>query len=323
MAHDEPCGRSAGCRRTSVVKDRTVWTLALAGVLIVVMGSLRPDKPRGLYPKRYWARKISWRHCADAVATGDSRVLGGLSPAQMGRTLTDWRILNYGFASNLYIPEYLEAVEQVLDPESSVKVILLGITPHSLTEDPDVTNQFSRLKGLSRMQLHVDMCLAPVLNFLDYMSFRDALHGLFPSLHEGRTEKELFADGWLAYRRDPPGEKRELKKYYRMYQKNRVSARMVEDVNRYVARWTQAGIRVYGFLMPSCREMVELEETYSGFDQAEFVAGFEGAGGVWVDVDPAAYDSFDGSHLQKDAAVAFSRDLAQRLSELERDGPKD
>ncbi len=299
--------------------DRTLRTLSLALILIVAMGSLRPDKPRGVYPKRYWAEKISWHHCADIVVAGDSRVLGGVSPAEMRNMLTHCRILNYGFASNLYVPEYLEAVEQVLDPDSSVKVILLGITPRSLTADPDVTYQFSTLKGTSRRQLYMDMCLAPLLSFLEYMSFRDALQGLIPSLDQTRTRRELFADGWLSYSRQPPGEKKELKTYYRIYQKNRVSPEMVEVLNRFVSRWTQTGIRVYGFVMPTCREMVELEEHYSGFDHRQFVDGFEEAGGIWIDTDPDEYESFDGSHLQSHAALRFSQDLAQRLYALERD----
>jgi len=319
MIRDDACNRTARRFLAEVAKDRTFKALVLAVALIGAMGSLRPDKPRGVYPKRYWARKISWNQCADAVVAGDSRVLGGVSPEEMRKTLPDWRIFNYGFASNLYVPEYLEALESLLDPESKVKAILLAITPHSLTEDPDVTGQFAELKSLSKKQIHSDMCLAPLSSFVEYMSFRDAFHGLFPALAKGRTRKEFFADGWLAYQRDPPGEKRELKKYYRMYQKSRVSAKMVEGLNRFVSRWTQMGIRVYAFLMPSCREMVELEEQHSGFDPRQFSEDFEKAGGIWIPVDPCAYESFDGSHLQSHAAREFSNDLAQRIHELERD----
>ena len=319
MSNDKACDSTLGRALAGLVRDRTFKTLVLAVVLIGAMGSLRPDKPRGVYPKRLWARKISWHQSADAVLAGDSRVLGGVSPAEMRKTLGDWRILNYGFASNLYVPEYLEALESLLDASSPTRVILLGITPHSLTEDPDVTGQFAELKGLSRGQIYMDIHLAPISSFVEYMSFRDALHGLIPSLGEGRTEKTLHPDGWLAYRRDPPGKKRELKKYYRMYEKSRVSAEMVEELNRYVTRWSQSGIRVYGFLMPSCREMVELEEQYSGFEQQQFVEGFEKAGGIWIEVDPSAYDSFDGSHLQSPSALQFSHDLAQRIHALERE----
>jgi len=303
---------------TGLVRDRTFRALSLAGILVLVMGSLRPDKPQGISEKRFWATKISWHHCADMVLAGDSRVLGGVSPGEMENTLTGWRILNYGFASNLYVPEYLEAVEQVLDPESRKRVIVLGITPHSLMEDPDVTGQFFSLRSLSRKQIYFDMHFAPVLGFFNYMSFNDALKGLFPSLIKAHTRREFFADGWLAYDRQPPGEKKELKKYARAYQKIRVSAKMIAELNAFVARWTRTGIRVYSFLMPSCREMADLEEQYSGFDQRQFVEDFERAGGTWIDLDPHRYDSFDGSHLGRQAALEFSRELAGRVRKLER-----
>ena len=94
---------------------------------------------------------------------------------------------------------------------------------------------------------------------------------------------------------------------------------MVEALNASVSGWTGKGIRVYGFLMPSCREMVELEERDSGFDHGQFVQDFEKAGGIWIDMDPCRYDSFDGSHLGH-AALQFSRDLAERIHELEPHG---
>ncbi|MEN6576476.1 MAG: hypothetical protein ABFD90_09040 [Phycisphaerales bacterium] len=307
------------CRRlwTGLARDRTFKTLGLAAILIVLMGSLRPDKPQGISEKRFWATKISWHHCGDMVLTGDSRILGGVSPGEMENTLTGWRILNYAFASNLYVPEYLEAVEQVLDPGSRKRVIVLGITPHSLMEDPDVTGQFFSLRSLSKRHIYIDMHFAPLLGFFNYMTFNDALKGLFPSLGKAHTRREFFADGWLSYDRQPPGEKKELKKYARTYQRIRVSAKMVAELNAFVARWTRMGIRVYAFLMPSCPEMADLEERYSGFDQHQFVEDFERAGGTWIEIDPHGYDSFDGSHLGRQAAVEFSRELAGRVRELE------
>ena len=72
-----------GMTLSRIVKDRTFRTVALSLLVIITMGSLRPDKSVGMYPKQYWASKITWKHCADVVVTGDSRVLMALSPAVM------------------------------------------------------------------------------------------------------------------------------------------------------------------------------------------------------------------------------------------------
>jgi hypothetical protein len=298
--------------------DRTVRTILLALVLIVVMGSLRPDKILGMYQKRFWATKISWHNYADVVVTGDSRVLGGISPGRMGEILKNRRIVNYGFASNMYVPEYLEGVEQVLKKQSDKKTIILGITPHSLTEDPDITGQFLDLKNLSRQDIYIDIHFAGLMSFFDYMSFRDVLLGIFPRLASSHTYRELFADGWLAYSKKPPGEKRELKKYRKIYERCRVSQKMIENIMCYTSRWNESGIRVYGFLVPTCAQMAELEKELSGFNQTDFIKDFEDAGGIWIEINPTDYDSFDGSHLQRESALELSQELASKINEIER-----
>jgi hypothetical protein len=281
------------------------------------MGMLRPNKILGMYEKRFWATKISWQDYADVVVTGDSRVLGGISPGRMEEILKNRRIVNYGFASNTYVPEYLEGVEQVLKKQSDKKTIILGITPHSLTEDPDITGQFLDLKNLSKQDIFMDIHFAALMSFFDYMSFRDVLLGIFPRLASSHTYRELFADGWLAYSKDPPGEKRELKKYRKIYARCRVSPKMIENIMSYTSRWNESGIRVYGFLVPTCTQMAELEKEFSGLNLNEFETSFEEAGGIWIDIDPAAYDSFDGSHLQRELALELSQELASKINEKE------
>ena len=301
-----------------ICSDRTYKTLLLSFLLIISMGLLRPNKPLGMHDKKYWATKISWRDYADIVITGDSRILGGVSPGQMQNTLVDRRIVNYGFASNLYVPEYLEAVEQVLKRKSDKRTIILGITPHSLTEDPDITDQFFELRSLSKKDLFIDINFAALISFFDYMSFRDALLGIFPGLITSHTKREFFADGWLAYSKDPPGEKKDLKKYRRIYEKCRVSPKMIENLMVYVSRWTESKIKVYGFLMPTCPQMLELEKELSGFNLSEFKAAFKEAGGIWIEIDQTAYDSFDGSHLQRESALELSQELASKIYDVER-----
>ena len=87
MSSDASCENPEAFSWRRVLKDRTCRTIALALLLIVGMGLMRPDKPAGMYPKKYWANKIGWRHCADAVLTGDSRTLMALSPAEMKKEI--------------------------------------------------------------------------------------------------------------------------------------------------------------------------------------------------------------------------------------------
>ena len=59
--------------------------------------------------------------------------------------------------------------------------------------------------------------------------------------------------------------------------------------------------------------MIELENTTSGFDETFFVASFEKAGGIWIDVSQTGYPTYDGSHLNPEGALEFSHDLAQLM----------
>ncbi len=298
--------------------DRTIRTLITAIILIVIMGSLRPNTTRGMYEKKYWATKISWENYADAVVTGDSRVLGGISPSVMQEVLKERTIVNFGFASNLYDGYYLAAVEKVLKEESKNKTVILGITPHSLTKDTEITGQFSTLKNLSKQELFMQKHFASLISFFEYMSFRDVLEGIYPKSAGSNTYKELFPDGWLAYSKKPPGKKKELGKYLKIYDSCKVTQKMTDNLLKYVSDWNEKKIKVYGFLMPTCQEMVKLEEEISGFNLIEFKITFENSGGIWIEIDPAAYDSFDGSHLQRESAIELSRNLASKIYEIEK-----
>ncbi len=296
--------------------DRTFITLALSLVLIIVMGSLRPEKDIGMYPNEYWARKITWESCADAVLTGDSRVLMGVAPTELEKALPYKKIRNYGFGANWYSKEYLDAVEDMLLADASPRAVFMGITPHSLTGRQEVMGHYMELKKKSPRDIYMDKKFGAIVNFFEPMSFRDALHGLFPGLAPTNTVRDYRKNGWVAVHKSPQ-EYNEVKRYKGIFLKRRVSQQVVDNITTYVERWTQKGIRVYGFIMPSCDQMVEVELEMSGFNPDSFISKFRNAGGRWIDVDLGKYATFDGSHLQKDAALAFSKDLAEKISKIE------
>jgi len=300
----------------NAVHDRTAMTILLSIVLVLTMGMLRPDKPRGVYQKKFWATKITWQNCADMVITGDSRALMALSPAELEKVFPDARILNYGFGANWYSQEYLEAVENMIMPDSTNKRIFMGITAHSLTDRKETQGLFLELKSYSRQTLYIDKNFAAILDFLEPMSFNDAYHGLFPDSAETRTIKHFYPDGFVGVHKIPL-QRNELKNYKRLFQKRKVSDKTIKKVTDFVSKWTNEGIIVYGFQPPSCKEMVELEKNDSGFDEENFIKIFRQAGGIWIDVDKTAYESFDGSHLQDDGALQFSRYFAERVKEHE------
>ncbi len=300
-------------------KDQTTRTLILAVLIILVMGSLRPNKPQGINPKRYWRDKSQWKHCADMVLAGDSRVLMGLSPAEMEKILTDLQIVNYSFGGVWYSRDYLEAIENVLDPNSNTKAIVLGISPRSLTEGTkNNKGNFTEVHNAHKKDAVLELFFAPVLQFLEPMSFDDAIDGAFPSLASSTVRMTYCPDGWVSATCEVNRRgKWAVNRYRRIYSKYEVLESTIQNVTDYASKWSEKGVRVYGFFTPTCQEMAEIEKNLDSFNQLKFIKEFEHSGGIWIDVNQTDYNSFDGCHLQDKAAVEFSADFARAVKQIE------
>ena len=120
-----------------LLRERTVLALCLTGGMVLLFGATRVGDNSGPLVIKY-----GWTGCADVVVTGDSRTGSGVSPGRMKQYLQGLRIVNYAFGGNGYSSEYLAAIENVLDPHSSNKMIILGISPQSLTKSMAARNGF-------------------------------------------------------------------------------------------------------------------------------------------------------------------------------------
>ncbi len=300
----ETIGQSGRLRR--FLFDRMTITAVLAAVIVVGVGLRRRSDVRGISPAAFWPMKASWRHCADVVVAGDSRIYRAVSPAAMKAHLPDVRILNYGFSAAGYSQPYIEAVEELLDPASKVKTIILGVSPFSLTPDAVADNGFDDARRKLADRGFVSAAFEPVLAFFEPMSLSDAWRELIGAAKNKHYYQRYGRNGWIASTRVPPRPKRALKEYRRIFRGNRVSEDVTAGLLRAVSRWRRRGIRVFAFRVPSSAAMIELESSLSGFDEAKFVARFTAAGGVWIKMDQAGYHSYDGSHIHSNAAARIA-----------------
>jgi len=317
MEHSNSKNGHFGGILRGLLRDRTAKALLLAVVLCIVTGSLRPNKPEGMSATAYWAKKTQWKHCADAVLTGDSRVLMGLSPDIIEQYVDYKEIVNYGFAANLYNEEYMQATEELLNPNAAKTAIIMGFSPHALAWRSRGKTPFAELSSRSRINKFLEIHAGWLFDLFEPMSPRDTFHGLFPDTAPIKSVKNFKESGWVAVHKAHSNVDRQVKRYLGAYKDRQVSDKTVDVVMEYISRWSDAGINVYGFVPPSCEDMVELEKRVSGFDEESFVAKFKEAGGIWLEADLTAYNSFDGSHLQDDGAVEFSHDLARMIQEAE------
>lgn len=297
-------------------KDRCTRTFAAAIPLLILIGFIRlPDYQvdTGVSSERFWTMKTHWPPIFDVVIAGDSRVFRGLSPSAMNEIMPKHRIANFGYPLCGLTRAYLEAVEGKLDPTKRDKVIVLGVTPASLTSQTAEANGFldemRRPPGDVLMRLY----FGELLRFfrpIERGTIAHALRGQSPSV---QYFQHFHADGWVATRLIPDDPQLQLKKYEELFAANQVSPELVQELLLNVGRWSAHGIRLFAFRPPTTKAMVELENRLSAFDEKNLSERFEAAGGTWLTFDSARYYSYDGSHIDPDSARQLSRDLAAVL----------
>lgn len=301
-----------------LLKDRTFGTLVLTVILIILMGSSRPPVTSGLYPSEYWALKADWHHCADILLVGDSRTLCGLSPEEMQKYFPNSTIYNYGFGGAWFSTQYLDKIETILNPHRRQRTIVMGITPHSLTKRDIQTGSFFEIMSMKKSEKFFSTRLPKLAYLIEPWSFKDAIEEIKPKKKITRTKKTLCPDGWISIQDDPDSIEKGLKKYMGFYKERLVDPCNIDNVVRYVDKWVKQGIKVYGYIPPSCQEMYDLELKISGIDAPMLIDRFRAAGGIWIDTDPGIYDCVDGSHLRDKDAQKFTNDLCRELVKRER-----
>ena len=300
--------------------EPTVIAMFLAAAVCVGFSAVRYDHQKidGMQPDAFWAMKAHWRyHEADIVIAGDSRVLTAVSTEAMQPSFPDRKIINFAFLGVGYGDDYLQAVRAALNTDGPAPMIVLGISPRSFTTGACEQKWFGPAytkQHFLRRQLYQHA--GPVLQATRPVDHADLMvsFGLAQPPAK-RNFLHYHPDGWQSAdtnmpHRDALDEYRAKFAPMKQGGEGPVSQKVVDNFMRAVAAWREEGLTVLAFRTPSCPEMLVVEAEHSGFDEAAFVSQFEDAGGRWLTVDQAAYDSYDGSHLATDAAPIFSADLA-------------
>jgi len=300
--------------------ERSVRSLLMALALILLIGILlsgrrEPGHESDLVETRFWALKTRFlKPEHNVVLCGDSRVYRGLSPAAMGSALPDLKIVNFGYSAGGLDRLMLKSAEALLDPEAKVRIIVLGVTPSSLTPAAAENEQYLSIMRKPFSEVFESVFFLPVKTFLTPIFPRDVIN-LFSGTKTKSNgyHKIFYDDGWVASWYDVPRPEEQLSSYRARFASCRVSSDLCRDVLQVVREWRSRGIQTIGYRPPATRAMVALEDSMSGFREAEFIQEFRNAGGIWLSFNLDDYVSYDGSHLDADSAKKLSRDLAEKI----------
>jgi hypothetical protein len=296
-----------------MLDQRIILVLGSSLVLVAAAAGVRPESlDRGIPEPLFWELKVNASAEHDVVFCGDSRTYRGISPAAVGDVLPGLRVLNFGFASTGLTPDYLQACSGKLSPEAEDPVLVIGVTPYSLTDNALRSNAFIDAQadlGVERFEWEIDL-EEFLWNFRPLSEVEMHAWG-----NEGARvySQDFHAGGWVESNLVPANESAALEPYRRNFANNSMRSGTLTAVLEQVAAFTRAGIRVFGFRPPISAELRALEDLESDFREQLFVEGFESAGGRWVEVVGGEFQTYDGSHLVPESAERLSRELARGL----------
>ncbi|MFT5128566.1 MAG: hypothetical protein ACI8W8_002179 [Rhodothermales bacterium] len=297
---------------TAVTWKRGVFCILLIVLAIAMAARLRqrvwPLAQREIHDYDLCFSLKSTTRGYDIVIPGDSRVYRGVSPSAMRQVFPRARILNFGFSSGGLAPPLLDQAANALSEESNIRALVIGVTPFSLTTEAAANEHIKEHLQESQTEAGLQRTLAL------FGAFDPLVDPPTLALQGGGATQRFFRDGWVASQTDQENHAEGLRIYREHFARVQVSLEIQNAFMDTVASWRKQGIRIYAFRPPTCPEMVALEDEQSGFVEAEFVAAFTSAGGVWLPM-PGSYHCYDGSHLEARAATAFSLRLATAVAE--------
>jgi hypothetical protein len=131
---------------------------------------------------------------------GDSRVYRGISPAEIEKGIPSMKVINFGFsAGGLNSLLFAEAEKRLTENKGEPRMIVLGITPYSLTEDTINNEQFLEEKARSWDYTFSRLYLAPFLEFFQQRNVTNIFGALLdtPQSCVGYYQN-YFDDGFVA-----------------------------------------------------------------------------------------------------------------------------
>jgi hypothetical protein len=293
--------------------------LLATALVIALVAIVRPPSRAPADPSWFWREKVAWRAEAALVLAGDSRVYRGLSPAVFeARGLGPAR--NFGFSGAALDPAYLDAIEALVDPSAGAPIILLGVSPWSLTPRAAAANGFLT----ARAEALATPLPARWSRRMEGLAARFKPFSLVaPTSAVAQTDSKGYLqtfhpDGWVESRHLSPDPARALAVAREDHARgNRVDSASVRALAERIVQWRRRGWRVFAVFIPGEPAADRLAAELSGWNEAGVPAALAAAGAIWLEPRVEPLFSYDGVHLDGESAQRFSAALAEAVGAAE------
>lgn len=301
--------------------DRTLLALLLAAALLALGGRVKPVPPNPLDRDRtdearfYMVKTHGGQRC-DAIVIGDSRALRDVSPGELSRALPGRRIFNFAYNAGGLNAEMYAAASSRLDPAARAPLVILGVTPLSLMTAKARNEQYREVLHKPRDERWLLLHAPSLARWFQPVRPAEVVRSLLDIPVRAYYEQDFHDDGWIGSLRVPADTTEALGVYEAELTGHAIDPVLVRELLDQTRAWTAAGVRVVAFRPPTTDDVEALENRLLGFDETALAAQFAAAGGTWLEFANTPYRTYDGSHLRRESAVAFSRDLGEALRAL-------
>ena len=298
------------------MRKRLIIVVPLTILLVLVVERIKPPTAESELSssRRFWIMKTHSTEKYSCVICGDSRVYRGMSPREIERHLDGITAYNLGYSSGSYSNFMLDRMEGRLDKSKTPNILMLGITPSSLTPKAALDRQIRQELARKKEEIFESLYLQPLQEFFEPYEIKWSKGDKPPDDYE----QEFFRNGWVASDKPVHDPNAALPDYKTGFIDNMVSRAIIDTLMTRIQVWRKQGIIVVGVRPPTTTQMEDLERELGGFDEDIFAKRFREAGGIWLDVPLEGYSTYDGSHLDKKSAIEFSAKVGEKLREIVR-----
>jgi len=296
-------------------KTRIFSTLAIAIFASLIFGQLFPKNPQKYAGNRFYLLKAMAKPVYDVVIMGDSRAREDLSPNVIEDSVPGIKVLNFAFSNGGLNPVIFQAAEKKLNPVSKHPCMVLSVTALTLHPISLPNKQYLDEVSRPREDKIERLYLAGLFSYFSPvtpLSLIDSYKHVEPKTIHFST---FYDNGWSPSDMIPPDTSDAIQYYIDDYKWATVSYEQLKMVSQQVKEWTNKGIKVICLRPPTTVQMKELEDTMGKYDETRIRNELTEAGALWVPFKSGDYFCFDGSHLNKEAAIKVSSQLAKVIKQ--------
>ncbi len=284
--------------------------MAIAATLVTVLSFVLPKDAEKYLGELFWTRKTFAPPKYNVVLMGDSRVYRGVSPEIVESHLDGMKVLNFAYSNGGLNPTMFDAAEKKLAQNDKPKIIILGISANAITDYSAENQQYQQELNLPREEIFERIYLNPLRYWFSATSPEKLKNHFSEKKETSYYRNTYYMNGYVESDKFPVDTTEALQYYIDDYTNYKVTTEKLEVLFSQVKSWTDKGINVVGFVPPVSKPMQMLEDTLGLFDETAIKAGFENASGKWIDLNPANYKTYDGSHLTIESAKRLSEEIA-------------